>query len=571
MIIFNAIIVPTLIIHIITGDYNCYNNLYVVFISSTCEIRYFLKIWQIPQFKENDMKIDDYAFFHEATLNICGSLDLKEVFKNCFSFLKHYIPIDSIDCNLFDPESGGLKYIAFESDFESKIPLNQTMFLSKKARAELKSDTGKTFLIDIAGEKATTRELAHTLGYKRLSGIGIPLQLENNQIGIVGILNRKLNIFSQKHVRFIKMLRDPFSIAISNHLHYQEVVKLKTMLQDDKQYLQRELHRISGDVIIGEQFGLRHVMEMVRQVASLDNHVLLLGETGVGKEVIANTLHYSSDRRNGPFIKINCGAIPETLIDSELFGHEKGAFTGAMAMKRGLFERADKGSVFLDEIGELPVAAQIRLLRVLQEKKIERVGGTHYQTLDVRVIAATHRNLGEMVKKGHFREDLWYRLNVFPIIIPPLRQRKADIPAFVDYFIDLKTRELNLGRCPVVTPETIDRLKEYDWPGNVRELENLVERTLILSQAGGFAGRLNFDDKNLLNSVISSSSTRQLGTHDPEVLDLEEINRRHIVHVLQLTKGKVQGENGAATLLGINPGTLRSRMRKLGILFGRKK
>jgi transcriptional regulator with GAF, ATPase, and Fis domain len=311
-------------------------------------------------------------------------------------------------------------------------------------------------------------------------------------------------------------------------------------------------------------------MEMVKQVASLDNHVLLLGETGVGKEVIANALHYSSDRRDGPFIKVNCGAIPETLIDSELFGHEKGAFTGAMAMKRGLFERADTGSIFLDEIGELPAAAQIRLLRVLQEKTIERVGGTRSQTLDVRVIAATHRNLEEMVKKGHFREDLWYRLNVFPIIIPPLRQRKGDIPAFVDYFIDLKTQELNLGQRPVTTPETIDRLRECDWPGNVRELENFIERSLILSHTGRFAGKLNLDDSHLLNYTISSLSTRPLGTHDPEVLDLEEINRRHIVHVLQLTKGKVQGENGAAALLGINPGTLRSRMRKLKISFGRK-
>ncbi|WP_300458236.1 sigma 54-interacting transcriptional regulator [Desulfobacula sp.] len=515
------------------------------------------------------MKIDDYAFFHEATLNICGSLELKAVFKNCFLFLKQYIPINSIDCNLFDLETGGFKFIAFASDFELKIPLNQTRFLSKKAQAELKSDIGKPYLIDIDGRKTITREIAQTTGYKTASGIGIPLQIEGDQMVVIGMMTKEKNVFSQKHLRLIHMLRDPFSIAISNHLRYQQVVKLKTILQDDKQYLQKELHRISGDVIIGEQSGLRYVMEMVRQVASLDNHVLLLGETGVGKEVIANTLHYSSDRRKGPFIKINCGAIPETLIDSELFGHEKGAFTGAMAMKRGLFERADKGSVFLDEVGELPAAAQIRLLRVLQEKTIERVGGTENQTLDVRVIAATHRNLGEMVKNGYFREDLWYRLNVFPIIIPPLRQRKADIPGFVDYFIDLKTRELNLGQRPVVTSETIDRLTEYDWPGNVRELENFIERSLILSRTGRFEGRLHFDDRHLLNSTLPSP--RQLGSHDPEVLDLEDINRRHILHVLQLTKGKVQGKNGAADLLGINPGTLRSRMRKLQIPFGRKK
>ena len=218
---------------------------------------------------------------------------------------------------------------------------------------------------------------------------------------------------------------------------------------------------------------------MVRLVASLNSPVLLLGETGVGKEVIANAIHYSSPRKDGPFIKVNCGAIPDTLIDSELFGHEEGAFTGATTKKRGRFERAHKGTILLDEIGELPPPAQIRLLRVIQNKEVERVGGTKPIPVDIRVIAATHRNLKEMVSKNEFREDLWFRLNVFPITIPPLRERKEDIHALVQHFAERKSKELKFHTVPTLATGAIDRLKSYHWPGNVRELENVVERALI--------------------------------------------------------------------------------------------
>ena len=218
------------------------------------------------------------------------------------------------------------------------------------------------------------------------------------------------------------------------------------MLADDNRYLYDELRSVSGDEIIGSDFGLKTVMEMVRQVAPLDSPVLLLGETGTGKEVIANAIHYSSPRKDGPFIKVNCGAIPETLLDSELFGHEKGAFTGAISQKRGRFERADKGTIFLDEIGELPLQAQVRLLSVLQTREIERVGGTSPIPVDIRIISATHRDLEEMIASRRFREDLWFRLNVFPITIPPLRQRREDIPALLHHLMERKSRELSSRR-----------------------------------------------------------------------------------------------------------------------------
>jgi hydrogenase-4 transcriptional activator len=303
----------------------------------------------------------------------------------------------------------------------------------------------------------------------------------------------------------------------------------------------------------------------VGQVAPLDSPVLLQGETGTGKEVIANAIHYSSPRKDGPFIKVNCGAIPETLLDSELFGHEKGAFTGAISQKRGRFERADKGTIFLDEIGELPPQAQVRLLRVLQEKEIERVGGTSSIRVDIRVISATNRNLQEMVASGRFREDLWFRLNVFPIMIPPLRQRREDIPALVHHFMDRKSKELKLAERPVLAPGALDRLKAYDWPGNVRELENLIERALIQSRGG----MLSFETLSAPQVPGGRERTRDAG-RNRTVLSLDEINVQHIRQALENAGGKINGPGGAAQILGLHPNTLRGRMNKLGIPYGRK-
>ncbi|HXX80236.1 MAG TPA: sigma 54-interacting transcriptional regulator, partial [Thermodesulfovibrionales bacterium] len=349
-------------------------------------------------------------------------------------------------------------------------------------------------------------------------------------------------------------------------LRHQEVSRLKDMLADDNRYLFGELWSASGDEIIGSDFGLKAVMEMVRQVASLNSPVLLLGETGTGKEVIANAIHYSSPRKDGPFIKVNCGAIPETLLDSELFGHEKGAFTGAVSQRRGRFERADKGTVFLDEIGELPLQAQVRLLHVIQKREIERVGGTNSIPVDVRIISATHRNLEEMIASGRFREDLWFRLNVFPIILPPLRQRKEDIPSLISHFISRKSIELGISTPPAVAPGVLERLVNYNWPGNVRELENLVERELIRHRGG----QLVFDSLLPADKETITLDRRE-GAHIRNPLKLDELISLHISNVLRMTKGKVHGPGGAAELLGIKANTLRARMDKLGIKYGRNK
>jgi transcriptional regulator with GAF, ATPase, and Fis domain len=392
----------------------------------------------------------------------------------------------------------------------------------------------------------------------------LKLKLDNpgEDVGVLILMKRGRDVYSERHAALLRSVREPIRIAMSNARRYVELLQLKERLADDNRAMHRELEQLSGTRVVGADLGLRPVMEMVRRVAPLSSPVLLLGETGSGKEVIANAIHLASPRHEQPFVRVPCGAIPEALLDSELFGHEKGAFTGALTLKRGRFERAEGGTVFLDEIGELTPEAQVKLLRVLQEKEFERLGGTQTLHADVRVIAATHRDLAGMVRAGTFREDLWFRLNVFPIYIPPLRQRREDIPSLIQFFIDRKTRELSLPPCPAVSAETLQPLLEYDWPGNVRELQNVVERALILSQ-----GRpLTFP--NLESALAGTPPTPEAARS--EFPELDAVIDRHIRQALTKARGRVEGEGGAADLLGLNPSTLRARMRKLRIPFGRQ-
>ena len=359
-------------------------------------------------------------------------------------------------------------------------------------------------------------------------------------------------------VRLIGITQD-----ITYRINTEKKLKDAKRKIEENQFLKRELHRLSGDKIIGAEFGLSDVMEKANMASSVESPVILLGETGVGKDIIANYIHYASSRHKEPFITVNCGAIPDELIDSELFGHEKGAFTGAISQKRGRFERADKGTIFLDEIGELPLPAQVRLLRVLQNKEIERVGGTKIISLDIRIIAATNRNLEEMVRNKRFREDLWFRLNVFPLLIPPLRLRVGDIPALTQHFIERKKRELKLKDTPSLAAGAVETLMAYNWPGNVRELENVIERAIILHRDNP----LRFDDLGL--SAVESGST-SFSSGRKENLELDALVKDHIKRVLRITNGKIHGPGGAGELLGVNPDTLRYRMRKLGVPFLKK-
>jgi PAS domain S-box-containing protein len=389
---------------------------------------------------------------------------------------------------------------------------------------------------------------------------GKPYDVEHRLVvhgKIKWIRNKAKLIYNDKGdvVRLLGITQD-----ITYRKNTEKKLKEAKIKIENNRFLQRELHRLSGDKIIGAEFGLKDVMEKANIASSVESPVLLLGETGVGKDVIANYIHYVSSRHKESFITVNCGAIPGELIDSELFGHEKGAFTGALSQKRGRFERADKGTIFLDEIGEQPLPAQVRLLRVLQDKEIERVGGVKTIPLNIRIIAATNRNLEEMVKNKTFREDLWFRLNVFPLLIPPLRLRIEDIPALAQHFIERKTKELKLGDTPDLAAGAIDTLMAYHWPGNVRELENVIERAMILHMGNP----LRFDDLGL-SSVEPVNATA--GALKDETLELDALVKRHIQRVLKLTGGKIHGPGGAGEVLRVNPDTLRYRMKKLGIPF----
>jgi formate hydrogenlyase transcriptional activator len=303
--------------------------------------------------------------------------------------------------------------------------------------------------------------------------------------------------------------------------------------------------------IIGKSPALESVLEQVEQVASTDSTVLIQGETGTGKELIARAVHDSSSRFARPFIKLNCAAIPFDLLESELFGHEKGAFTGAIAQKVGRFELADKGTLFLDEVGDIPLGLQPKLLRVLQEQEFERLGGTRTHQVDVRLVAATNRNLAEMVKRNEFRSDLYYRLNVFPITLPPLRDRREDIPALVSHFVEIYGRRMGKD-IEHIPPDTMSALSSYQWPGNIRELQNFIERSVIVSSGNVLHPPLM--------SLKSAAAVESIGA-----ITLEDAERDHILKTLEQTRWVVSGPNGAAARLGIKRSTLYFRMQKLGI------
>ncbi|MFO0698716.1 MAG: sigma 54-interacting transcriptional regulator [Nitrospira sp.] len=379
---------------------------------------------------------------------------------------------------------------------------------------------------------------------------GYPLVFRGDVLGVIAMFGRRP--LADDECERLATFAHQAAIAIKNAQLFTEVEQLTNRLQAENVYLREEIkleHHF--DEIIGESQAMKAVLRKVEQVAPTDSTVLLLGETGTGKELIARALHDLSPRRARSLVRVNCGAIPANLVESELFGHEKGSFTGALVKRIGRFELADGGTIFLDEIGELPLDAQVKLLRVLQEREFERIGSGRSTKVNIRVIAATNRDLPAAVKAGSFRSDLLYRLNVFPIDLPPLRNRPSDIPRFVRAFADRFSKKFG-KRLDQIPQATMDRLTRYAWPGNVRELENVIERAAILSR-----GPVLQVDEVLFQSdraiVPDTSST------------LEEVERAHIFRILQEVDWVVEGKQGASTRLGLHPNTLRSRMQKLGI------
>jgi transcriptional regulator with GAF, ATPase, and Fis domain len=386
--------------------------------------------------------------------------------------------------------------------------------------------------------------------------------------GLVGLaVLRASRAFEAGEQRLFLDTLEPLAAVVGNDFRLREIRRLSARAEAERDSLLTRLGRDSlNETVVGADAGLRNVIERVTQVAKTDASVLLLGETGSGKEVIARTIHERSARRDGPFIRVNCGAVPPELIDSELFGHEKGSFTGALAARRGWFERADGGTLFLDEVGELAPAVQVRLLRVLQDHLVQRIGGEREQTVDVRLVAATHRDLPELVREGRFREDLWYRIAVFPIILPPLRERVEDLPALARHFIQRAANRAGL-HAPPLDAASLARLAAYPWPGNVRELGAVIERAVILGQGE----RLDVESA-LGPGPAPSRAAPAAARAAPEGRDaaapfapLDEAIAEHIRRAVALCKGRIDGPHGAARLLGLNTSTLRSKMRKLGL------
>jgi transcriptional regulator with GAF, ATPase, and Fis domain len=374
--------------------------------------------------------------------------------------------------------------------------------------------------------------------------------------------------FQQRHLSLCNLLREPFTVAMENDSRLHELEALREAAEADRRSLMERLNRREpGDTIIGAESGLRLVFERVHMVAPLDVPVLILGDTGSGKEIIARAIHVRSNRSKGAFIRVNCGAIPSGLIDSQLFGHEKGAFTGATETRKGWFERADGGTLFLDEVGELPLEAQVRLLRILQDGWLERVGGQKQIHVNVRIVAATHRELAQDVTRKAFREYLWYRLAVFPIRLPALRERPEDIPALARHFAQLAAQQFGLK--PVMPgAEDIRLLCSYQWPGNVRELASVVDRAAILGggtclKISAALGIMDTQHSETIQHVSHNMPVEAADSHVYKTLD--SVQREHIIATLTALHGRIDGPHGAAVRLGIHPSTLRAKMRKLNI------
>ena len=389
------------------------------------------------------------------------------------------------------------------------------------------------------------------------SGCFIPIVRGERKLGVLLLLDRREDAFTDTDVDFLGQIANQAAIALENALNYQELSESKERLAKERLYLLNEIrseHRF--DEVVGSSTVLKRVLEQIETVAPTDSTVLIEGETGTGKEVIARTVHNLSSRREHTFVKVNCAAIPSGLLESELFGHEKGAFTGALAQKIGRFELAHNGTLFLDEIGDMPLELQPKLLRVLQEQEFERLGGTRSIRVNARIVAATNRDLGKMVEEKQFRADLYYRFRVFPVTVPPLRERRDDIPALVRYFA---TKYAERMKKPITTipSDAMDALVQYEWPGNIRELQNVIERAVILSSGTVLRPPLT----ELRNSAkLSATQNRHSSSRS-----LEEAEREYIVGMLKETAWVLGGTQGAAAKLGIPRTTLLYKMRRLGI------
>jgi formate hydrogenlyase transcriptional activator len=488
----------------------------------------------------------------DLTNQVVSNLNFQDLLRTISASVRQIMRCDAAAIML--PEPGGAHLRVHALDFpdrkgffteEIMIPIEGSM-----PGATFRS--GKPWILDRLDPAEVSPEM-----YAKASGEGmnsfcdVALISRDRSLGVLALASREENAFDREAVAFLSQVAQQVAIGVENALAYGEIADLKDKLAQEKLYLEDEIRgEMDFEGIVGQSSALRHVLNLVETVAPSDSTVLLLGETGTGKELIARAIHERSRRKERTFVKLNCAAIPTGLLESELFGHERGAFTGAISQKLGRLELADQGSLFLDEVGDIPIEIQPKLLRALQEREFERLGSTRTKKVDVRLVAATNRDLEQMMENREFRSDLYYRLNVFPIRIPPLRERPEDIPLLVRYFTQKYGRLMN-KEIESIPAAAMKKLSSWHWPGNIRELENFIERSVILTPG------------TALQPPIAELSNN--GRTTPVAGTREAMEREEMVRILKITNGRVAGPSGAAARMGLKRTTLIARMKKLGV------
>ncbi|HEY2961101.1 MAG TPA: sigma 54-interacting transcriptional regulator [Pyrinomonadaceae bacterium] len=485
----------------------------------------------------------------EVNNTLISNLNLNELLSAISNCLRRVIPHDAAGLALHDRTINKLRVTALD------FPTDENIFIADEIVELEGTPGGRAFTTRqpvISGPDSPPNSIARRAGLK--SGCMVPLISHDRALGILGVGSLKENAFTEDDAELLNQIGKQVAIAVENALAFREIDALKNQLKEEKLYLEEEIRtEYNFEEIIGNSPVLKRALQEVETVAATDSTVLIYGETGTGKELIAHAIHNLSQRRERTLVKVNCAAIPTGLLESEFFGHERGAFTGAIDRRIGRFELAHQGTIFLDEVEDIPLELQSKLLRVLQEHEFERLGSSRTLRVDVRVVAATNSDLAELVAERKFRSDLYYRLNVFPINVPPLRERPEDIPLLVHFFANRFAQQMK-KKIESVPKDTMAALVSYNWPGNIRELQNLVERGVILSRGS----TLEIPLAELKRSSPSANQNNGSST-------LEAVERDHILRVLNETHWVIGGPAGAAARLGMNRTTLNHRMRKLGI------
>src|SRR5438270_11187396 len=509
------------------------------------------------------------------TNRITSNLQPRELLREIAASIREVMHCDVVAVSLLDPESENSRLYALDfpqgRGFIREEHVHTITGPSKRVLETLKPVIVERF--DPADILPEIYEEVLAEGLKRTCLI--PLVNRGRDLGILSLARKSEATFTPEDVEFLAQAAGQIAIAIENAIAYHEISQLKDKLAQERLYLEEEIRsEMNFENIVGNSPALKHVLKLVETVAPSDSTVLLLGETGTGKELIARAIHHRSRRKDRTFVKLNCAAIPTGLLESELIGHEKGAFTGAIIQKLGRLELADQGTLFLDEVGDIPLEIQPKLLRALQEREFERLGSTHTRKVNVRLIAATNRDLEQMIAAREFRSDLYYRLHVFPIRIPPLRERKEDIPQLVSYFVQKFAKQMQ-KKIEAISPAVMKGLTAWDWPGNIRELENFIERAVIVTRGKSLeapVGELRKTNTVAFPHAAQNSVEQVAGertdSHSDQTSVADEYERRQrdeIVRALTACNGRVGGADGAAARLGMNRTTFLSRMKKFGI------